>query len=404
VTSPTTPSDEPSPRALSPGTIARVIGVLLVVLIVGALGGRMEIGSAGRATPSVGPRPSVSPIAGRPSSSSGPVRVIDVPATVDPTGARDVTGALQALIDRTPDGTTIRLATDAQYRVDGTLRLVGRVGLAIDGRGATLHATTVADYERRTWSLIDSTDITFTDLTVIGGHPDGGTYVPKHEHEHGFGIQGGGAITIQNVHLSDVYGDCVYIGVDDAGAWVDGVRFLDSSCAATGRNGVAVVGGRNVEVARSTFASIALFPFDIEPNESPVLNGAADLSFHDNRITAPVGEYVFAANGWGPVDRVTIADNLLFGVPFLVTVHPLDGSGYRRSDIVLTGNRSDTPSSGTAPVMEFANVDRLTVTGNVQPFTDHGVFAQASNSCAVSISGNVVGTAVQSDVGPALCP
>jgi hypothetical protein len=385
--------------------IARVIGVLLVVVIVGALGGRMQTGSAGsQAPPSIAPRPSVSPVAGRPSGSSGPTRFVDVPATVDPTGSRDVTGALQALIDRTPDGTTIRFASGGLYRVDGTLRLFGRAGLSFDGRGATLHATTVADYERRTWSVVDSTDISFTDLIVIGGHPNGGTYVPQHEHEHGFGIQGGGAITIENVRISAVYGDCVYVGVDDAGAWVDGVRVLDSSCSATGRNGVAIVGGRNVEVARTSFASIALFPFDIEPNESPVLNGASDISFHDNRITAPVGDYVVAADGWGPVDRVTIADNVVFGDPFVATVHPLEGSGYRRSDIVITGNRSDTPSSGTAPVMDFANVDRLTVTGNVQPFSDQGVFARVANSCAVAVNGNVVGTAVQADIGPAICP
>jgi hypothetical protein len=54
--------------------------------------------------------------------------------------------------------------------------------------------------------------------------------------------------------------------------------------------------------------------------------------------------------------------------------------------------------------MDFANVDRLTVTGNVQPFSDQGVFARVANSCAVAVNGNVVGTAVQADIGPAICP
>jgi len=241
-------------------------------------------------------------------------------------------------------------------------------------------------------------------MGIVGAHPNGGTYVPSHEHEHGFGIQGGGLVTIERVQISDVYGDCVYVAADDSGLWADGVRFLDSFCAATGRNGVAVVAGRNVEVARTSFTKIALFPFDVEPNKTSYVEGASVASFHDNRITAPIGDYLVAANGWGPVDGLSVADNLVTGTPLLLTVHPLDGSGYRRTNITITDNRSDTVAIGSGPVMDFADNDRLTVTGNIQPLRDGGVFAQVIGSCIVSVSGNTVDNGTEAVIEPAACP
>ena len=383
------------------GLAASAIIVTLIVAF--AASGAIRI-PQGSAVPSVVPRPSPSTGVPLPTTEPGALTVVDVPATVDPTGRSDVTAALQAILDAAPNGATIRFARAATYRVDGTLRLRGRSGLLIDGAGATLHPTTVADYERRTWSIIDSFDIKFVDLQIRGAHPNGGTYVPAHEHEHGFGIEGGGRITIERVRISDPYGDCVYVSNDDAGTWADGVSFIDSSCARTGRNGVAVVAGRNVEVARSLFDTIALFPMDIEPNRSAILGGASGVSFHDNRVRAPVGDYVFAANGWGPVDHVTVSDNVVAGVPFRLTVHPLDGSGYRRSDIVVTGNHSDTPAAGKHPVMDFADNDRLTVTDNVQLFSEPGVFAFVTRSCDVTVEGNEVGAATETKIESERCP
>ena len=315
-----------------------------------------------------------------------------------------MTNTLQRILDLAPDGATIRLTPGATYRVDGTLRLDRRTGLVIEGRGATLHPTTIADFERRTWSVIDSTDITIRDIGIVGAHPDGGTYVPEHEHEHGFAVQGGGGVTIELARVSSVYGDCLYVAADDAGVWADGVRFMDSSCTATGRNGVAVVAGKNVEVARSSFSKIALFPLDVEPNHAQHLEGASGISFHDNRIAAPVGDYVVAANGWGPIDHLTVTGNLVTGIPFLLTVHPLDGSGYRRAAIAITGNRSDTSPIGNDPVMDFADNDGLTVTGNAQRFLDGGVFAHVTGSCEVEIAGNIVDKATEAVIEPNSCP
>ena len=383
------------------GLLAAVSAVTLIVALAGR--GAMVM-PGGKPTSSPGVVPPSIPSLPAAATAPGSAATVDVPVTVDPTGRQDVTDALQAVLDAAPDGATIRFMQFATYRVDGTLRLQRRSGLLIDGNGATLHPTTVADFERRTWSLLNSTDITFVDVLIVGAHPSGGTYIPEHEHEHGFGIEGGGRITIERARITDVYGDCVYVSNDEAGTWADGVRFIDSSCARTGRNGVAVVGGRNVEVARSSFESIALFPFDVEPNQSAILQGASGVSFHDNRIKAPIGDYVVAANGWGAVDGVTVSDNIVTGVPFLLTVHPLDGSGYRRSDVVIARNHSDTPATGKGPVMDFDAVDRLSVTDNVQLFSEPGVFALVTGSCNVTIERNEVGGATQAQIESGSCP
>lgn len=382
------------------------MGVAVVVSVVAVIAGFARGGATAVPTvrPSLTAGPSSVPSDPVPTTEPGTATIVEVPATVDPTGSVDVTNALQAILDAAPNGATIRFARSATYRVDGTLLLRGRSGLLIDGVGATIHPTTVADYERRTWSLIDSFDIKFVDLLIRGAHPNGGRYVAEHEHEHGFGIEGGGRIAIERVRISDTYGDCVYVSNNDAGVWADGVRFVDSSCSRTGRNGIAVVAGRNVEVARSSFDTIALFPMDVEPNRSDVLQGASRISFHDNRVRAPIGEYVVAANGWGPVDQLMVSDNVVTGVPFLMTVHPLDGSGYRRSDIVVARNHSDTPATGRRPVMEFADNDRLSVTDNVQLFSEPGVFAFVTRSCSVTVERNEVGDATESKIESDNCP
>ena len=51
-----------------------------------------------------------------------------------------MTPALQAVVDRAPDGATIRFPPGARYRLGETLHLDGRHDLALDGRGTTFQA------------------------------------------------------------------------------------------------------------------------------------------------------------------------------------------------------------------------------------------------------------------------
>jgi hypothetical protein len=163
------------------------------------------------------------------------------------------------------------------------------------------------------------------------------------------------------------------------------------------------VGGRNIDVERTAFSNIGYHVLDLEPNQGPPLEGAANVTFKANTVSAPVAGFVIAANGWGPVDDVTVAGNILVGLALNITVAPAAGSGYRRSAIEIDANRSDTLADEADPLMQFEATDDLTITGNVQPLAKATVLAGISGSCRVTISGNQLGAGQASLIDAPAC-
>src|SRR5690606_27963301 len=62
-------------------------------------------------------------------------RVVRVPASIDYKGRRDVSSQLQRLIDRAPDGATIRFRSRGIYLLRHGIRLSNRRDLVLDGNG-----------------------------------------------------------------------------------------------------------------------------------------------------------------------------------------------------------------------------------------------------------------------------
>ncbi len=384
----------PRPPAGPLAAVLLVLAIGFVALRGGALGGS-AIGSAG-ATPGPGAgsaspaaTPSDEPFPSSAASTGGPIVV--VPASIDATGSRDVAAALQAVIDGAPDGTTVELPAGARFLLGATLHLDGRNGLVLDGNGASLVTRPATGAGRPVLGISGSTATTIRDLDLVGASTAPGVYQPAREHDHGIAIVGSKNTTLSGLTVERTIGDCVYVA-DRAGTWSDGVRLVDSRCSGPGRNGVAVVGGQNIDVERTTFSNIGYHVLDLEPNQGPPLEGAADVRFADNTVNAPVSGYVVAADGWGPIDRVTVTGNVLAGLPLRVTVEPAAGSGYRRADFTISNNRSDTLADLAIPLMDFGATDDLTISGNDQPLAKATVLAAVSGSCRVTISANQVGS------------
>jgi len=388
------PADRHSPRPIV-GLAALVVVALAIGLLVtrAGPGGSASSGGSpfGSAQGSGGPTAGATdePFPSPAGSTAGPI--VTVPTTVDASGRRDVAGALQAVIDAAPDGATIELPAGAQYLLGATLHLDGRNGLVVDGSGATLAALPATGAGRPLIGISGSTATTLRNLDLVGASPAPGIYQPAREHDHGVAIVGSRNTTLSRLTIDRTIGDCVYVA-DRAGTWSDGVRLLDSRCSGPGRNGVAVVGGRNVDVERTAFSNVGYHVLDLEPNQGPPLEGAADVTFADNTIGSPVAGYVLAADGWGPVDRVTVTGNVLTGLAFRVTVEPAAGSGYRRTAFTISNNRSDTIADLAAPLMDFEAVDDLTITGNDQPLGKATVLAGVTGSCRVTIAANRLGS------------
>lgn len=319
-------------------------------------------------------------------------RTVRVPGRIDPTGRRNVSSALQAFIDQVPDRRTIVFPDGATYLLgsDG-LRLSGRHRLELRGR-ATFRITGCGS-SASAFSLTGSTSrITFRHLSIVGGNPYGGTSRSHRgdcQHQHGIALYGVSRITIAKVRIRDVWGDCLYVGMDGS-RWSRDVRLRDSSCRRNGRQGVAIVGGDDIRVYRSVFDRIAMSVLDIEPNDRR--GGATDIRFEDNKVTSfshasQYQSFLFGANGSmdAMVNRVTVRDNLVTRGTLLTLVGD-EWTGYSgqrtRRNIRFTGNRSRV--AATRAVLNFKHVDGVLISGNRQPLGRGGSLVRFVDSTGIS--------------------
>jgi len=373
-------------------SIAALVGVLGLVALFGTsqLDRRVAQPVASMSLDPV-PSPSASPADSADPPQIATDAVVDVPTTIDPSGKTDVTADLQAVIDHASPGSEIRLQPDARYRVDGTLLIDARERLVIDGQGATLAVHDRGDDpERAMWRIRSSQGVALRHLTLIGGHPEPGTYVKGFEWQHGVSIEGGRDVEIDDVTIHDVMGDCVYISNDDQ-AWADGVWVSGLTCRDNGRQGVAVVGGRDVRVEGSTFSGIALSVFDLEPEAGgTVAQGVANATFIDNIVDGLYGGKLFNAVGMGSIDRVLVQGTVVRDSPWGISaqVAPMEGSPRYR-DIVFRDNRADGAFVGLPHVvLSFGDVDDLVISGNSQRIVAAVAAIRLVRICNVTLEAN----------------
>jgi hypothetical protein len=316
------------------------------------------------------PTPKPSATAEPPSGSSYPV-----PASIDATGGSNVTAALKAFVNSVPDGSTITFKSSAVYRLDTALQFSRHHRLTLDGNGATL---TAGGGTSEVNSLIwvgsyggGNTDITVRDFNLVGNSSAPGVYQSGREGAHGVIVHGSSRVEVSGITVSGVWGDCFYVG-----GWADTVSFHDSTCRSNGRNGVTITSGRNVAIERVAFDKSGYVTLDIEPNLSS--EGAANVTFTDNTAGTYTDSFFSALGAIGSnVDGVTISRNTITGKPLVVHVY----LATRRTSIVVSDNTSRVAATG--PVMRFAHVDGLTVTGNVQPLNS-GALASVTDCTGVT--------------------
>ena len=307
----------------------------------------------------------------------------------DATGTVDATADLQALIDRTPDGGTVHLEEGGNYRVEGTLRLVNRHNLRIEGNGARIFATTVGHLHRRHISIVNGSGLVVRNLEIHGANPYAGlddrAYVEGLVGQYGVALEGATDVELDNLNVHDVYGDFVYVSRNEARRWTEGVWIHDSTFARSGRQGITVVAGRDVVIERNTITDARRASIDLEPN-SPSW-GAENIHIIDNQIGP--GRLLFvAAGGLGPVNRVVIARNTLRDHMLNFWVIPPPGD--RRKEFWVVDNTGDIDAR--RPPLQFTRVDGVVVAGNTQPVTKlDEALVQATDSCGMMVGENNFG-------------
>ncbi|MGO9208258.1 MAG: right-handed parallel beta-helix repeat-containing protein [Candidatus Limnocylindrales bacterium] len=296
-----------------------------------------------------------------------------VPTSIDATGASDASAALQSWLGSVPDGSTIIFRAGGTYRMDKGLQIFpGRQNLTLDGNGATLRSNGDATSASSLF-IVSGTDITIRDFDLVGNSPTPGTYLSGHESANGVLTYGATNVEIANVTISGVYGDGLMVD-----GWSDNVRFHDSHVVSAGRNGVSILAGKNVTVERVVFDESGWATFDIEPSEAS--GGASNVQFLANTVGTWNGRwgFFFGADGaaGSVISGVTVSGNTITGSPLTTYVDLA-----RRQNVVFTNNTSSVVAPG--PVLNFAHVDGLTVTGNFQPLSS-GVLATITDSTGVT--------------------
>jgi hypothetical protein len=299
-----------------------------------------------------------------------------VPESIDSTGTTDASVALTSFLSTVADGSTIVFKAGAIYRMDQGLKFSDRHDLTFEGNGATLKSNGDTHEASSLFALWGgNTSITIRDFDLVGNSPTPGVYQPGSEGAHGVLIDGGSEIDVSGVTVSSVWGDGFYVGL-----WADTVSIHDSTVASNGRNGVSIIAGKNVTVQRVTFTRSGYCTFDIESNHPT--EGANNVKFIDN-VAGTWGNIFLAANGvaGSVVDGVTVQGNHVTGSTLLSDI-----TLARRQNIVFVDNTSSVPADG--PVLRFAHIDGLTVTGNVQPLKS-GSLASIADSTTITYDGTL---------------
>lgn len=347
--------------------------------------------------------------------------IVQIPDTVDFTGATDVSAQLQAIADAAPDNSTILGRPAAVYRCDFELWWDGRLNLNFDGRGCTIterdtsgtaiiapymvagsgsvwnvigsggatvatfstqalaldaaNKTTGYNAKRALIRMLNAFGCTFTNLHLVGANLFAGTSNAasdlNYEHQHGFDIQGSQFIEVGNCTVTGIYGDFVYVAPDVANTITTDWYVHDCVFDGNGRMGISNVGSVRGRVINNTIRNVRETVFDLEPNGTGISDEIHTYLMQGNTI-GPFRLNLMSAVGQGAfMDDVTFDGQIVLnpagdlgGLLKILIGH----STARRSNFRVINNVAPltyTASSGGSPVV-FQNIDGATVTGNTQ--------------------------------------
>jgi polygalacturonase len=315
-----------------------------------------------------------------------------VPADIDASGATDVTERLQSFIDSVPDGSTISFPAHSTYRVDGTLMLLRRHGLTIEGNGALFFSDdpTPALYAQRDrngnlvtnpwrnryhWSIHGGGGITLRNLNIRGANAQGGTgseaYQAALEAQHGVNIGAATGVLLENLDISYVHGDFVYVGAaraEDGKTQVISrdITIRGGTWSHNGRQGIAITNADTVLVEGISMSETRRASIDLEPNSTRAIIRNITIrgsTFGPGRLL-----WLAAGGAAGTIENITLAHNQLVGRTMSVRIKTPEGS--RRHNFHLVGNHSDRAGGGgndTHGMWTVWRVDGFLAEGNLAP-------------------------------------
>jgi hypothetical protein len=338
-------------------------------------------------TPTPTPKPTPTPppaTSGRPFAAPVTSATYTVPASIDATGATDVTAALNGWIQGVPDGSVISFPAKGVYKLGKGIQLGNRRNLVLQGNGATLRASGAGSdnvaslfvpgysYPLRHWSG-GTSHIAIRDFNLVGNDSTPGVYGSGGEGQAGFRSYATDYLEVSGCKISAVWGDGFFFH-EATNIWIH-----DNQVASAGRNGVTVISGSGITAENNTFDKIGYVTLDVEPNAAT--EASSNIVFRGN-TAGTWGQDFVSVDGQhtgAPIRDITVSGNTVTGSTLSTRIN--NGGGSRLRSIAVTNNTSRV--AGRGPVLIFAHVDGLTLTGNVQPLTS-GSLASITDSTNVT--------------------
>jgi hypothetical protein len=354
-----------------------------------------------------------------------------VPASIDGTCASSVSSALNAWIASQPNGSTLIFPAGSCYRLGGDagINLTNRSNLTLEGTGSTIEAyTSGASGFSASFFIQNSSHITIRGFAVDGGNTATGTTgaggVVK-ESRSAVAIRSGSSyIELDHVSLDRIFGFGVIIGADGgsngAGVWPTNISVHDSLIRG-GECGLCVVAGQNITFSNNTVNDSVYSAVDLEPDASqPSISGQPGYGGGFRNVL--ISNNDFSRYGWGQtltswfvafnpqdavvatalMDGLTITGNRVHVGAATADNGNADGSGglgiradkaNLKTNFVISNNTTtdnDTQSASRA-VINLANVENLTITGNRQPIANGSSFVSDTGTTGTRVvSGNDV--------------
>lgn len=288
-----------------------------------------------------------------------------VPADIPADLSQDVTPQLQAFIDSVPDHSVIEFPENAEYRIDGTISILGRHGLTFEGNGALFRTDDKVEEGERLeirnrahWRLDKgSSHIVLRDIHVHGPNPDGGTgtagWDAAREAQHAFDIDASSHVTLDNVSGAYVFGDGAYLRSNH-------VVVRNSKFHHVGRQGIAIAKANDVLVENNDIRQVRRGAINIEQYGK---DWASDNIRILNNTTGASRLLWMPISGSGVAGSILVAGNVMEAATGIPVIYNKARASGRRGPFVVVDNHFMIGGS-KLPAFDLTGIDGMLFAGN----------------------------------------
>lgn len=319
-----------------------------------------------------------------------------VPASIDATGATDVTADLAAWLSTVPDGTAlerslIEFPAGSVYRTEGSVVLTERHHFTVVGNDAQFVMDELAGYDRPSWAFYSCTNFDVTSVRVRGANPYAGLedlgYSAAQAAQHGFAFWSCTTARLTDCQVANVWGDWVYLGMS-GGDWCDDVVIENNDFVSNGRQGFGFVACRNVVVRFNTTGECRRSLLDFEPNGAAW--GCDNVHIHDNTFGPHRLSFIASKGLAGPVDNILIEDNAIART-MSSEINP-QAFNTRNNWTIRRNTAALHYGAPNQAALRFWRTDGLTVIDNVQPLQSgrNMHMVRVSDCTEYTVTGNTI--------------